>query len=125
MLKPMYLNKKWHGDSTYLSKYEQNKPLPKSYYSQKNVIKRWRSQMSKDEVKDIENILFESMKIFGYKPSNKVSFFSKLNSYKNIFLKYKKKRSKIKNIYFSVKNIIRRTLILHKTNLALKIFDLT
>ena len=66
------------------------KPLPKSYYYKKNVTKRWKSQISESEIYDIENILSKSMKIFKYKPISKISFISRLNAYKNIFLSIKK-----------------------------------
>ena len=64
MLQPKYFNKTWYGDSTYLSKHEQKKPLPKSYYYKKNVTKRWKSQISESEIYDIENILSKSIEKF-------------------------------------------------------------
>ena len=42
---PSYFGKVWYGDSSYLGKYEQSKPLPKNYYNLKNVKKRWKQNL--------------------------------------------------------------------------------
>lgn len=124
LLKPKYFKNKWHGDSTYLGKKESIKPLPKNYYLIKNVKNRWLNQLSPEEISDIENLLKKSMNLFGYRPITRLSLFSYIMSYKNYLLGYKKNRTFFKNIYYSIKNIFRRLLILNRPNLAGKIFDI-
>lgn len=124
MLFPKYFKKKWHGDSVYLGKYESNKPLPKNYYELKNVIKRWRSQLSKKEIADIENLLNKSMKLFKYKNLTVISKKSLINAHISYLFGYKEKRSFFKNVYYTCKNILRRISILYFPKLAGKYFDL-
>ena len=119
-----YFKKKWHGDSVYLGKYDSDKPLPKNYYELKNVIKRWRSQLLKKEIADIENLLNKSMKLFKYKNLTVISKKSLINAHISYLFGYKEKRSFFKNVYYTCKNILRRISILYFPKLAGKYFDL-
>jgi len=121
---PTYFGKKWHGDSSYLSKYESSKALPKNYYLPKNVKKRWKKSLSKQEILDIEMLLFNSMRNYGYKLENKITLLNLIRAYLNVFFSYKEKKNTISNIYFTLKNILRRIIILFNANIAARLVDL-
>ena len=113
-----------YGESSYLGKYEQKKKLPKDYYDLKNIKKRWKKNLKKEEIVDIEMMLHGSMKKFRYKPENNITIKKLLKSYIRIMFYYKENKSFPKNVYYTLKNIIRRNLILINANWAAKIIDL-
>ena len=122
--KPTYFGKVWHGDSSYLGKNEQKKPLPKNFYNLKNVTKRWKSKLNDEQILDIEMLLFYSMKKHGYRLENHVTTLNLIKAYYRILFSYKEKYNFLKNIYHTTKNVIRRILIIINPLFAAKFVDL-
>ena len=122
--KPTYFGKVWHGDSSYLGKNEQKKPLPKNFYNLKNVTKRWKSKLNDEQILDIEMLLFYSMKKHGYRLENNVTTLNLIKAYYRVLFSYKEKYNFFKNIYHTIKNVIRRILILINPLFATKFVDL-
>ena len=124
LLQPTYFGKIWHGDSAYLGKREQKKPLPKNYYELKNIRKRWKSNLTSNQILDIEMLLFRLMKRYGYVLENKVSLKNLIKAYYRALFLYKDDYSFLKNIYYTFKNVIRRSMILTNALYASKFVDL-
>ena len=124
LLQPTYFGKIWYGDSAYLGKREQKKPLPKNYYELKNIRKRWKSNLTSNQILDIEMLLFRLMKRYGYVLENKVSLKNLIKAYYRALFLYKDDYSFLKNIYYTFKNVIRRSMILTNALYASKFVDL-
>jgi hypothetical protein len=124
LIKPTFFGKIWHGDSSYLGWGEKKKALPKNFYNIKNVTKRWKSKLNDEQILDIEMLLFHSMKKHGYRLENNVTALNLIKAYYRILFSYKEKYNFFKNIYHTIKNVIRRILILINPLFATKFVDL-
>jgi len=124
LTKTSYFGKKWHGDSSYLGKFERSKPLPKNFYTLKNVKKRWKSKLNDEQILDIEMLLFYSMKKHGYQLENNLTIVNFIKAYYRILFFYKDENNFFLNIYYTIKNVIRRLLIIINALYAAKLVDL-
>jgi hypothetical protein len=124
LIKPTFFGKIWHGDSSYLGKSERTKALPKNYYNLKNVKRRWKSKLNDEQILDIEMLLFYSMKKYGYRLENNVTTLNLIKAYYRILFSYKEKYNFFQNIFYTIKNVIRRILILINPLYAAKLVDL-
>ena len=112
LLKPTFLGKEWHGDSSYIQKFELKKKLPNDYYSNVNVKKRWKNYLNKKEILSIETLLEKTMNKYNYKLENKINIISKIKGYFYILFMHVNNESLIKKLISIVKNPIRRILII-------------
>ena len=112
LLKPTILGKTWHGDSSYIQKFELKKKLPKNYYSEKNVKKRWKNYLKNEEILSIETLLEKTMNNYNYKLENKLNITNKIKGYFNILFMHTNNENLIKKIISIIKNPIRRILII-------------
>ena len=124
LLKSTILGKKWHGDSSYLGKFESSKPLPSNYYKPINVKKRWKNYLDNKTILTIEVILKNVMKKYNYIPENDLNFFNIIKGYTNLFLSYNSKSSLISSFLEKIKNAFRRIMMLLNHDIARKIFDI-
>ena len=124
LTKPTYLGKRWYGDSSYLGKLEQSKPLPKNFYTPENIKKRWKNNLSKKQILDIEMLFFRSIKKYGYSMENKITIINIVRAYYRALFMYKDDYNFFQNIFYTSKNIIRRIMILTNALYASKFIDL-
>ena len=124
LLKPTISGKKWHGDSSYLGKFESNRPLPKNYYKLDNVKKRWMGYLDKKTILTIEVVLKDVMKKYNYLPENNLNLISSIKGYANLFFGYSNKKSFILSLFDKLKNAIRRIFIILNHDIARKVFDI-
>ena len=113
LLCPTYLGRKWHGDSSYLGKFERKKPLPKNYYSQENVKKRWEDYLDKKTILVIETVFEKLMNKFGYKLQNNLNYQKRFFAYFYLLFGYEDKKNILTRSYYLFKNCIRRILIIN------------
>lgn len=113
MLQQTFRGQEWKGESSYLAKDELEKSPPNDYYLQKNVEKRWRSVISKEEILIIEVVFEKMMKEFNFRFDNKLNFIKKVKGYFLFFTKYQHQQKYFFNKYIIIlRNILRRFAIL-------------
>ncbi len=112
LLKPTILGKEWHGDSSYIQKFELKKKLPKDYYIQENVKKRWKNYLKKREILSIEALLENTMNNYNYKLENKLNIFEKVKGYLYILFMHTNNENFLRKFISIIKNPIRRILII-------------
>jgi|TARA_Y100000389_G_scaffold205072_1_gene262717 hypothetical protein len=124
LLKPTHLGKKWYGDSSYLAKFELKKSLPKNYYKESNVKKRWKRYLDKRTILTIEVVLKNIMKKYNYQPENDLNLRNTFKGYFNLFFSYNNSSSFLREFIGKIKNSIRRIFILLNHDIARKLFDI-
>lgn len=112
LLKPTFLGKNWHGDSSYLGKFELKKALPKNYYSRANVQQRWIRYLNKKSILLIETLLEKTMIQYGYKFTNKLTLSKKILGYIYLFTLYQNKNSLPLKPLYLMKSAVRRFLLI-------------
>jgi hypothetical protein len=112
LLKPTFLGKEWYGDSSYIQKFELKKKLPKNYYSNENVKKRWKNYLQTKEILSIETLLEKTMNKYNYKLENKLTIINRIRGYFYILFMHTNNESLIKRLISIIKNPIRRILII-------------
>lgn len=112
LLKPTFLGKKWHGDSSYLGKFELNKELPKNYYSPDNVKRRWINYLDNKTILLIETLFEKTMQKYDYKLNNNLTLLNKLRGYLYLFLLYQDKKNRFNLLPSLIKNTVKRALLL-------------
>ena len=109
---PTLQGKKWNGETSYVN----NKLiLDKNYYDLRNVNKRWKMVLKKDEMLMFEIILNNIFVKYGYKRYFKRNLKNILLGYFYFFIKFHfVQRDFMPKFYvlFILKNLIRRILLL-------------
>ena len=89
-----------------------------------NIKKRWKNNLSKKQILDIEMLFFRSIKKYGYSMENKITIINIVRAYYRALFMYKDDYNFFQNIFYTSKNIIRRIMILTNALYASKFIDL-
>jgi len=125
LLKETHIGRKWHGDSSYLGKFELKKPLPKNYYQPDNVRKRWMGYLDSKTILAIETVSEKLMEKYNYKFENNLNLKKRVIGYMHLFTGYQDKKNIIGRLFFVTKNFLRRFLIIYFNKYATKILDIS
>ena len=113
LLEQTFMGQVWLGESAYLTEERLQDPLPKNFYSLKEMEKRWREVLSKNDIVLLEVIFRNMIKEFNYTFDNSLNFFQILLNYLKFFFKYQHQEKYHINRYLIIlRNIIRRASIL-------------
>jgi len=113
LLEQTFMGQVWLGESAYLTEERLQDPLPKNFYSLKEMEKRWREVLSKNDIVLLEVIFRNMIKEFNYTFDNSLNFFQILLNYLKFFFKYQHQEKYHINRYLIIlRNIIRRVSIL-------------
>jgi hypothetical protein len=112
LLNSTFMKKKWFGESSYLQDNQEKdliKSPHKSFYENKNIEKRWRNTLDKNEILIIEILYKFIFDKFHYLPDNKRNLKGISFTYYYLFTNYIFEN---KNFLKTFKNIVRRFFVL-------------
>tara|TARA_Y100000992_G_scaffold302691_1_gene278475 strand:+ start:6709 stop:7842 length:1134 start_codon:yes stop_codon:yes gene_type:complete len=117
LLKQTVLGKIWFGESSYLQGKNQEEDLkkypPKNFYEQSEIKKRWKSQLTENDILFIELIFKDIFLLYKFSFLKKQSLKNKLFAYYYILTNFNyQKKYFISKIIIIPRNILRRLFIL-------------
>ena len=129
MLKSTFNKKKWKGETSYLmkKKVDINVKLPKNFYKESEVKKRWMNKLEDYEIKIIESFCSDYIEKFNYKKIYKKrqlsNFFYKLNILFFYVMPSLNKKHVLFSYYF-FKNILKRILVVLFPKQSIKVLSI-
>jgi hypothetical protein len=124
LLRKTFLGSDWKGESSYISKSDLTSPVSNTYYSLSNVKKRWKDYLTKSEVKTIEVLFSDVIKIGKYDNNFDYTIYGKLKVYLGFLFNRNFERYKFvtKDNYF--KKVVKRFLLITLKEKYTKLFKL-